>query len=241
MSNAENTTESSVLLEQLEALNARLDRVDAHLEQISRRQRALDDLLAEMGPIGKEIYNTALEELSQVEEDFQLEDLVGLGRKVLRNARRLSDMLDTAASMHDFLVDATPLGKDVFHAVVERLDRLERLGAFEYAAEFVKLSERLMETFTPRDLEELGLALPQILETIRAQTQPDVLGVLNEVLGVVREEPATPMGLWDLLKSLKEPAVRQALGMAMSVFKRFPVALEKARRPRRLADRSGGR
>ncbi len=220
---------NSQILEQLAALHAKMDRVDANLEQISRRQRALEDLVDEFGPLGREIYQALLEELACVEEDFELEDLTNLARKLLRNTRRISDMLDTAVSLHDFLVDSTPLGKDIFNSVVERLEHLERLGAFQYGAEFLKMVEHLMEEFTPRDLEELGQAMPVILNTTRNQTQPDVLNLVNDVLGVLREQPPEPLGFWEILKALKDPQVRQALGLAMAMFRRFPVALGRNR------------
>jgi uncharacterized protein YjgD (DUF1641 family) len=216
------------ILNQLAAINAKLDRIDAQVQQVSRRQRALEDLIDEFGPLAKEVYQALLEELCCVEDDFDLDHVAELARKLLRNTRRFSDMLDMLGSMHDFLSDATPLGKDVFVTVVEKLDELERMGAFAFGKEMMHVAEHVMEEFTPQDVEQLAHAITDILRTTRSLTQPDVLRMVNTSLEVVRDQQPEPMGAWEMIKALNDPQLRQGLSLSIAMLRQFPDALGNA-------------
>ncbi len=213
------------ILKQLAAINAKLDRIDAQVQQVSRRQRALEDLIDEFGPLAKEIYQTLLEEMACVEDDFDLDDVADLARKLLRNTRRFSEMLDLMGSAHDFITDATPLGKDVFVSVVELLDNIERRGGFEFARQGVRMVEQVLENFTPQDAALLADNIVTILNTTKSMTQPDVLGMVNTSLQVVRDEEPQPMNVWGLVKAINDPQVQQALGLTIAMLRQFPTAL----------------
>jgi uncharacterized protein YjgD (DUF1641 family) len=223
------------ILNQLAAINAKLDRIDAQVQQISRRQRALEDLIDEFGPLAKEVYQTLLEELCCVEDDFDLDDVADLARKLLRNTRRFSEMLDLMGSAHDFVADATPLGKDVFVSVVELLDNIERRGGFEFARQGVRMVEQVLENFTPEDAALLADNIVTILNTTKSMTQPDVLGMVNTSLQVVRDEEPQPMNVWGLVKAINDPQVQQALGLTIAMLRQFPTALG-ANKPAQLTD-----
>ena len=225
------------ILRQLAAINAKLDRIDAQVQQVSRRQRALEDLIDEFGPLAKEIYQTLLEEMACVEDDFDLDDVADLARKLLRNTRRFSEMLDLMSSAHDFLADATPLGKDVFVSVVEMLDTIERKGGFEFARQGMRMVEQVLENFSPEDAALLADNIVTILNTTKSMTQPDVLGMVNTSLQVVRDEEPEPMSVWGLVKAINDPQVQQALGLTIAMLRQFPSALGAGRKAR-LTDNS---
>ncbi len=223
------------ILNQLAAINAKLDRIDAQVQVISRRQRALEDLIDEFGPLAKEVYQTLLEEMACVEDDFDLDDVADLARKLLRNTRRFSEMLDMLGSAHDFLADATPLGKDVFVSVVELLDELERKGGFEFARQGMRMVEQVLENFTPEDAALLADNIVTILNTTKSMTQPDVLGMVNTSLQVVRDEKPQPVTVWGLVKAINDPQIQQALGLTMAMLRQFPTALGNGR-PAQITD-----
>ncbi len=216
---------NAAILEQLAAINAKLERIEARVDKIDRRQRALEDLVDEFGPLAKEIYQHVLEELCCVEDDFDLDDVVHLARKLLRNTRRFSEMLDMLGSMHDFLADATPLGKEVFHTVVEQLDLIERKGGFEFAREGLRMVELVLENFTPEDAKLLADNIVTILNTTKSMTQPDVLGMVNTSLQVVRDEQPRPLGVWGMVKAVNDPEIQQAMGLTLALLRQFPSAL----------------
>jgi uncharacterized protein YjgD (DUF1641 family) len=216
---------NAAILERLVALDGRLERIEAELQLIARRQRALDDLVAEFGPLAKEVYQSLLHELCGVEGDFDLDQIAELARKLLRNTRRFSELLDLLASTHDFLRDATPLGKDVLHTLIERLDDFERRGGFAFARQSLKIAERVMEEFTPEDVEKLAENVTAILKTARSMTQPDVLRMVNGSLEAVRAEQPAPLTPWGALKALHDPETQQGLALAVAMLRRFPAAL----------------
>ena len=76
------------------ALHRKIDLLTDQVLYLTARQRAFDDLKADVTPIVNDAYQVMVEELSQVDRDFTLEDLTDLGRKLLRNTRNISKMLD---------------------------------------------------------------------------------------------------------------------------------------------------
>ena len=215
----------AAILERLVALDARLERIEAELQQVARRQRAIDELVAEFGPLAREIYGSLLHELCGVEGDFDLDQVAELARKLLRNTRRFSELLDLLASAHDFLQDATPLGKDALHTLVERLDDFERRGGFAFARQGLRIAERVMDEFTPEDAEKLAENVTTILRTTRSLTQPDVLRMVNGSLSLVRAEHPEPLTAWGAVKALNDPEMRQGLALALAMLRQFPAAL----------------
>lgn len=222
---------NAAILAHLQAIDEKLERIDAEVTQLSRRQRALDDLLQEFGPLAREVYDTLLQELCCVDEEFHIDDLARLARKMLRNTRRFSDLLDALASAHDFAQDAAPLSREVFDSAVQTLEDIERAGGFAYAREFAHLVNHVLEEFTPEDVEQLAHAITDILKTTKSLTQPDVLHMVNRSLAVVREQEPRPMGLFGMLKTLHDPEVRQGLGLTFALLRQFPDALRTAGSP----------
>ena len=212
-----NTSNQSATLEQL---NQKLDFLTEQVTYLTHKQRSWDELREDMAPIVNDGYQVLVDELSQLDREFSLEDVFDLGRKLLRNTRGLIQLVDQLRSMQDLLLDISPLSKDVFAATVERLDGMERTGHFAILREALGLFDRIAEGFGPEDVRAFGDNVVQLLTTLQNLAQPDVLALVNRSVEVVRDDRiAVPKGLFGFLKAFRDPAVRRGAAVMMNILR----------------------
>ena len=214
--------DETTLSEQMAALDQKLDRITNQLEALTERQRSMQELRADMGPVIHEAYDVVARELSALEGQVTLDDLFGLGLKLLRNARTLSGFFDQLTSMHGLYEDFRPLGREMFAAATERLQELEQRGHFALLRESAKLVDQLAASATPEDLRELRENLPLLLDTLRALTQPELLRLLQRTLSTLQQpDIEAPKGVFGLLRALRDEDVRHGMGVALSMLKQL--------------------
>jgi len=211
------------LREQVADLHRKVDALTAHMEAMARRQAAWDDLRRDLTPVVNDAWHVLVDEMSHVDRQFALEDLVHLGRKALRNTRKLTTMLDLAVSLHDLLEDATPLGKEVLATAVGQLDHLEREGYFTFGREAWALLDRVVHRFSPADLRQMGDDLMRLAETGFTVTRPEVVRPLEAAAQVLRAGgEVQPIGVIGLVRAMRDPEVRQGLGLLVRVLRSLP-------------------
>lgn len=150
-----------------------------------RRGQELDELKADLIPIGNQLVNLTIQELEEVGADFELEDLLYLLKRVLRNTHLILTMMDRLESIMGIADEVELLGKQVFSATVEYLDRLERSGLFQ-----------------------------QTSDLLRALSEGDTLADLNRALMAFQDSSGsnqTPPSLFGLVRQLNQPEARRGL------------------------------
>ena len=91
-----------------------------------RRSQEFEELKADLIPIGNQLVNLTIQELEEIGTEFELEDLLYLLKRVLRNTNLILAMMDRFESLMGIADEVELLGKQVFSTVVEEMDRLER-------------------------------------------------------------------------------------------------------------------
>ena len=150
-----------------------------------RRGRELDELKADLIPIGNQLVNLTIQELAEIGTDFELEDLIFLLKRVLRNTHLILSMMDRLEAVMGIADEVELLGKQVFSAAVESLDRLERSGLFQ-------------------DTGDL----------LRSLSEGDALADLNRALMAFQDNSSstqTPPSLFGLARQLNQPEARRGL------------------------------
>ena len=214
--------ETKPIEKQLAEINQKLDVLTDYMEQQKRRQREWKELQDDLTIIGKDIFQTAVTELDEVAHHFDTADLLFLMKKLLRNVRNITRMMDQVESAMDFVEDATPLGKQIFSQLLETLAELERKGYFEFAKESVKIADTIVSTFTVEDIRLLRQNIVGIIETFRNMTQPEVLGSVNNALyffqklDVVVDEKVS---YWQLIKEINDPEMKRGLAFLVRFMK----------------------
>ena len=194
----------------LTALNEKMDRILIHLDEQTRRQQDLDELKNDLLPIANHMIKLTIDELAEIGTEFQLEDLLFLVKRLLRDTHMLVGLLDRLQSTVE-LVDETKLfGTQVFNQAVLQLDEMERKGYFRFAREGAGIMEKIVTEFNEEDVKALGDNIVSILHTVRNLTQPEIMDLTNNALDAIRVEPLSdevPSAL-GLVRELSDPQVR---------------------------------
>lgn len=207
---------------ELALLHDKIDYLTEHIEAQRTRQREFDELKQDMLPIVNHLIKLSIDELAEIGMDFELEDLLFLIKRLLRDTRRLILLLDRFESAMDLADEVGLIGRQVFNTAVEDLDRLERNGYFAFARGGLHIIKRIVEEFNEEDVRALGDNIVTILTTVRNMTQPEVLALANNAISTLSAEDAedgkAPSSL-SLLRELSDPQVRKGLSRMLNLVK----------------------
>ena len=82
----------------------RLDQLKDEIAPVAASARSIQELREELAPRVNEAVKALIIELADIEADFQLEDLLFLIKKTLRNVRNLTFSLDQLKNIIDFVL-----------------------------------------------------------------------------------------------------------------------------------------
>ncbi|MDZ7403568.1 MAG: DUF1641 domain-containing protein [candidate division KSB1 bacterium] len=210
------------LEKRLDDIDRKLDVLTAQMMQNERRQREWQELKDDLSRIGTDVFQTAVTELEEVSQHFDAKDLLHLLKRLLRNTRHLSKLLEQMESAADFVADAAPLGKQVFLELLATLNELERKGYFSFFKELFRVLDRIVATFSAEDVKALGENITTILLTIKNLTQPDVLSAVNNAVAVYKNldiKVDENVSYWHLLKTARTPEMKRSLAFGMQLLK----------------------
>jgi len=203
-----------------QAIMERLEAIDGMIRPMADSARAIGELRDELAPRVEEAVRALIIELQDVEADFQLEDLLFLVKKAMRNVKNLTFVLDQMRNLIDFAMTAEPLLKESVPQWIAWLDQLERKGAFALLRAAGRIAERIAETYTVEDIEQIGEGLVRLFGVAKKLTSPAAMDFLDRAAEVpLRFDLARvqPVGRWKLLWALSDGELRQGLGVALEL------------------------
>ena len=215
-----------LLAQSVAGLGRQVSVLQDRAEDSRRRQQEWDDLLADLGPVAKDMYAAAEEQLEEVQQFVQLDDMLALVKRLARNTRNLNTLLDTLESGLDFVQDAAPLTKDMMTEATARLGELERKGYFGFLRQGGYVLDQVVTSFGEEDVRQLGDNVVLILNTVKSLTQPEMMNLVNGLTaGFHAAEAEAQAGRLDasllgLLRQMRDPEVRRGLAITLATLKR---------------------
>ena len=203
-------------------LNQKIDYLTEIVEAQRRRQLELEELQRDMIPIANHMIKLSIDELAEIGNDFQMEDLLFLLKRVLRNTHLIIELMDRVESMYGLAQEIELMGKPMFNQAVEKLDEMERKGYFDFARESWYIVERVVDEFDQEDVRALGDNIVTILTTIRNMTQPEILDFANNAIGAISKESVEVpenVSTLDLIRQLSDPQVRRGMVRLLGMVK----------------------
>jgi len=113
-------------MEKEKEIMLRLSYIEDQLAPLEESAKALKELREDVTPRVNEAVRALIEELADIEADFQIEDLVFLIKKTMRNVRNLIFVIDRMKNLIDFATTAEPLLKSTVPQIIAKLDELEQ-------------------------------------------------------------------------------------------------------------------
>ena len=169
-----------------------------------------------------ETVKVLIKELAEVEPDFTLEDLGYLIKNVMRSVRNINWSLDQLKSLIDFLRTVEPLLKSSVPQSIQYLDQLERQGIFQILSAMLAVMQRIAQTYTPEDFEQIGEGLVHLVGVAKKLTSPNALNLLDraaEIPAKLDLSRAKPVGLFGAAFALRDPEVKQGMGVLLEITK----------------------
>ncbi len=201
-----------------------LDSMSKEISSLSDSARSLQELRDELSPRVNEAVKVLIKELADVEADCTLEDLGYLLKNVMRSVRNINWSLDQLKSLIDLLRTVEPLLKSSVPQFIYHLDQLEQQGTFQTISAMLGVMQEITQTYTPEDFEQIGEGLVHLVGVAKKLTSPKALSLLDraaEIPARLDLSRAKPVGLFGAAFALRDPEVKQGMGVLLEITKRL--------------------
>lgn len=199
---------------QIDTLNNKLDRVIEMLAHQQRNTEVVDDLVEDLGIVGKDAFQTAVNELSIRHIQVNGDDVKHLLFKLLANIGTFVELLELLESFMDFKKDIGPIIRDSGIAITQTLAKAEEEGVLNYLKELGNIGLALKNSISQNDLIRIREAVPAIAEIARNLTAPGVIETAAEaskILAPTEQTDTSSYSLFKLIRTMNKPEVRKTL------------------------------
>jgi uncharacterized protein YjgD (DUF1641 family) len=210
----------------LQELNQKIDLLTTQVSylseqaQLSERERSSRaELVRDVTPLANQAFSLAVDQLEEIQEYVDLNDLLRLFKRLLRNGRNIEKMLDQLESLADLLETVSPLADDAFGKVVDLTANLEAKGYFSFAKGGMKILDNVITSFSEDDVNRLGDNIVLILNTVKDMTQPEIINFVRNTLLVAEKEIEKPVDIsyLGLVRQMRDPSVRRGMALTLRV------------------------
>ncbi len=205
-----------------ELILAKLDSLEAQMQPLIKTSEKIGELKDDLMPIGNHATALFIEQLTEVEAGFQLEDLYALMKESARNTKNFIFALKQMASIIEFVTDLEPLLKSAVPQTISYLDELEQKGVFRIIKATVDLRSKIAAAYTAEDIEEMGDGLVALLGLAKSLSDPKAIELLEKLSTVpakVDLEKAEKVGVLGLASAGFNSEIGQGLGVMMELTK----------------------
>jgi uncharacterized protein YjgD (DUF1641 family) len=209
------------LHQKIDVLTEQVAFLTKQAEAQKRHQQSINELRDDLIPMANHMIKIGINELAEIGDEFQIEDLFFLLKRVMRNSQLMMDLFDRMEALMGLADETAILGKQVFNYTTEQLDKFERKGYFEFALEGWNILDRIVSEFSKEDVQALGDNIVIILETIRNMTQPEIMALANNAVGAIKEDipESEKVSIWALARELSNPKVRRGMVKLINLLK----------------------
>lgn len=217
----------------LQELNRKIDSLSAQVAYLSEQAQRAErqrleraELVRDITPLANQAFSLAIEQLEEIQENIDLNDLLRLFKRLLRNGRNLEKMLDQLESLAGLIETIGPLANDAFGKAVDITADLEAKGYFTFTRGGVKLMDHLVSSYSEEDLNRLSESIGLIMAMIKEISKPEILSFANQTLVEVMKELEKPVdaSYRNLLGQMRDPNVRRGMVLMLSIMRAIGAA-----------------
>ena len=214
--------EEKSLQAQIAELNQKVDLLLEYVNQQRLKTNQFEDLVSDLSIVGKDMYDTAVEELDNRMVNIDIDQVKGLFLRILRNVENMNKFLELFESMNDLMKDAGPIFNEIIIDFTKKLNELDKKGYFEFFAEAGNIFDNIITHYKPEDVRGLADNVVTILETVRTATQPEMMKGLNnafKIYGSIETENIPEYSIFRVLREMNQPEMKRALGFFVTFMK----------------------
>jgi len=206
----------------IDALDNKLDLVLEYINQQRIKSEVVEDLISDVSIVGKDIYDASVKELENQSIEIDPDQLRLLGLNLVKNIGNFNDVMVLFGSVLDFLKELGPIANELIIDLTKKMHELENKNYFAFFGELTKVLDNVVQNFTPADIRHFADNIVLIMQTVKNLTQPEMLTALNnavKVYGSVGTETIPQYSIWKVLKEMKTPEMKSAMGFMITFMK----------------------
>ncbi|MFA5297044.1 MAG: DUF1641 domain-containing protein [Lutibacter sp.] len=207
---------------QIDALDKKLDLILSFVNQQRLNSTVVEDLVNDLSIIGKDVYDSTVEELDKRQVELEPSELTDLAISFLRNIGNIKKMLNLLEMGMDLSKEVGPIANEVIIDFTKQLNIYDQKGYFKFAKELMPIMDNIVQGFTPKDLRELADSVVSILSIVKEMTQPEVLGTVENAIKAfnsMETESVPSYSIWRVMKEMNSPEMKKALGFGVTFMK----------------------
>jgi len=205
-----------------ELILERLDHMEAQMAPLVEAAKSVMELKNDLTPLVNSAVQQMITELQEVESSVQLEDLLELGKQLLRSTRYILYSLKQLQNVVDFITTVEPLMQSSVPQIISYLDELEQRGVLRILKSMLDVRAKVAEAYTPEDVEEIGDGVVAMLGLAKKMSDPKTIAFLDKFASLpahVDLSQAKDCGPFGLLSASSSKEVKQGLGVLMELTK----------------------
>jgi uncharacterized protein YjgD (DUF1641 family) len=207
---------------QIDALDKKLDLILGYVHQQKLQANMVEDLVGDLSIIGKDVYDSTVQELDKRQVELDPSELTGLAVSFLRNIGNIKTVMDTLEMAVDLGKEVGPIANEVIIDFTKQMHSLEQKGYFDFIREIGPVIDNVVKGFGPQDLKELANNIVPILAIIKEMTQPEVLNTVQNAMKAfnsMETESVPSYSIWKLMREMNSPEMKKALGYGITFMK----------------------
>ena len=212
----------TALQQQIDDINRKLDLVLEYVNDQRLKGDVVQDLVQDLSIIGKDAYDTTVEELDKQNIEIDPDEVRVFFIKLLRNMNNFSVILNLFESMMDLSKDLAPLTKEATIDIIYKLHEMDSKGYFGFFSSLTRVLDNIVTHYTKEDVELLADNIVTIMDTVKNLTQPDMLQSINNAVNIYKDlDPANvpEYSLWKAMRTLNSTEMRKGIGFIITFFK----------------------
>ena len=207
---------------QIDALDKKLDLILGYVHQQRLNSTMVEDLVSDLSIIGKDAYDSTVEELDKRQVQLEPSELTDLAISFLRNIGNIKKVMDMLEMAMDLGKEVGPIANEVIIDFTKEMNTFEQKGYFAFFKEIGPIMDNIVSGFSPKDLRELADSIVSILSIIKEMTQPEVLGTMQNAIKAfnsMETETVPSYSIWRVMKEMNSPEMKKALGYGITFMK----------------------
>jgi uncharacterized protein YjgD (DUF1641 family) len=207
---------------QIDEINQKLDLVLEHVNEQRLKTNSVEDLISDVSIVAKDVYDTAVEELTDQQVVLNMDEVKQLGIRFMKNINNFSMALDTFESISDLTKDLKPIANEAIIDSINKLNEFEEKGYITFMKESTGIVRNIMDHFSQDDVKDLSENVVSIMETIRSMSQPEMLKTINNALTVYKHidlDNIPEMSIWKIMREINTPEMKKGMGFIISFLK----------------------
>lgn len=213
---AENTSQ------QIAELNQKVDTILEYVNQQRLKSQAIDDLVADVSIVGKDVYDNTVKVLDEREVVLDPDELRELGIRMAQNVGNFNNMLTSLGSAMDLMKDLEPIANEVIIDATKKLNEFEQKGYFEFMKEFGRVIDNIVTHYGAEDARMLADNVVAMLDVVKNLTQPDMLKSIDNAVKVfasLEMDNVPEYSIFKVMREMNKPEMKKAIGFVMMFLK----------------------